>query len=637
MSTSKVPNPSIESGNPPKYGTPTSSIAESFLDTVVSRSMTKENHGNTHTVTPGAMTTKEENVVLQHNGEHMNRPPQYNMADISKHNGPGAKDNSNSELPDLQQHENQTPSKGRVVGGSFLQQMRGSDSDSSEDGPLKEVDFDMPETRTELITKDGEEYILLQFANGDPENPFNWAAGKKILITMLLCMMTIFIGLATTAYSSGVTKMCEEFGVSTELGQLGLFCFNISCALAPLFLAPFCELVGRKVIYTGAYAGFIIIFIGLALGKNIATILIMRTLSGFFGCVGTILVGGTFSDMYKPDSRAIPMACFTYVAILGTVGAPIYAGFIDETIGWRWIEGIQGLANLPLLAAILFFFQETRGGVALHKRAKLLRDTTGDQRYKSEMDLEATDLKQMLHSSSVKAVKMLATEPVVFAFGLWIAFAWFVTFLFLSVIPITFRENHGWGEGIAGLPYISLCIGTTIAFGLNFFQIKKYNSITADPSNPIVPESRLYGAMCGACFLPIGLFIYSFTQYGFITWVAPAFALAPIAMGIFFIFESTYSYTADCYGENSSSAIAGQGLMRNALGAVAPLFASQFFHKVGSQYAGLILAIAGTALTLIPFVMFKYGHLLRARSRLASTPQAEDQKEKTDNYTAPFA
>lgn len=57
------------------------------------------------------------------------------------------------------------------------------------------------------------------------------------------------------------------------------------------------------------------------------------------------------------------------------------------------------------------------------------------------------------------------------------------------------------------------------------------------------------------------------------------------------ISQSTYSYTADCYGENSSSAIAGQGFLRNMLGAVSPLFASQFFHNVGSQYAGLILSL----------------------------------------------
>jgi hypothetical protein len=57
--------------------------------------------------------------------------------------------------------------------------------------------------------------------------------------------------------------------------------------------------------------------------------------------------------------------------------------------------------------------------------------------------------------------------------------------------------------------------------------------------------------------------------------------------------------------------------MRNTLGAVTPLFANAFFHNVGSQYAGLILALFGTCLSMIPFVMFKYGHKLRARSKLA--------------------
>lgn len=169
------------------------------------------------------------------------------------------------------------------------------------------------------------------------------------------------------------------------------------------------------------------------------------------------------------------------------------------------------------------------------------------------MDLEAKDIKEMLHNSSVKAVHMLVTEPVVFAFGLWIAFAWFVTFLFLSVIPITFQEKRGWSEGVSGLPYISLCIGVTIGFAANFLQIRKYKAITKSRDRKILPESRLYGAMWGSACWPSGLFIYSFTQYGHLPWIAPTIALAPIAIGIFFIFEPTYSFMSDCYGENSST------------------------------------------------------------------------------------
>ena len=72
-------------------------------------------------------------------------------------------------------------------------------------------------------------------------------------------------------------------------------------------------------------------------------------------------------------------------------------------------------------------------------------------------------------------------------------------------------------------------------------------------------------------------------------------------------------------------------------GGVAPLFASQFFHNVGSQYAGLILEILGTLLTFIFFVMFKCGHILRERSQLAKSQLGGDeQKEKTGLHTAPF-
>jgi hypothetical protein len=113
------------------------------------------------------------------------------------------------------------------------------------------------------------------------------------------------------------------------------------------------------------------------LGQNIATILMMRGFQDLFRYVGTSLVDGTFSDIYRPDNCAVPMASFSYVAILGTVAAPIHAGFTNETIRQRWIEGIQALANFPLLVIIAIFLEKIRGRVTLHKRATALRNAAG--------------------------------------------------------------------------------------------------------------------------------------------------------------------------------------------------------------------------------------------------------------------
>ena len=574
---------------------------------------------------PGSLAASRANSYVQsrNNSIVASRNNSF-VAATTAANSPNAylsKTNSEDEayVPDhsseVVRNEKGEPMIGRIVGGKHVNE---DNNDIDPDcGPIKTVDIDMPLTLTETVKHNDKEYIVLTFATDDKENPFNWNPWYKRTITTMLNLMTLFIGLATTAYSSGIGSMTKEFNVGTIQGQWGLFTFNISCAIAPMILAPFCELVGRKIVYASAYLCFSLLFIGLALAPSINVIIGLRLLLGLFGCVGTILVGGTFDDMYPPHKRGRPMAMFAFIAIFGTVSAPIYAGFIDQALGWRWIEGIQGIANVPLLIAIFVFFPETRGGVCLHKRAVALRKATGDERYVAEDDIYTPDIKSMLKASSVKAIRMLVTEPVVFAFGLWIAFCWAVVFLFLSVIPITFSEKHGWNEGVAGLPYISLAVGTFLGWAAHHFQMRKYNALTADPNVTVVPEHRLYGAMFGAIWLPIGLFIYSFTQYQFVHWIGPIIGLAPIAFGIYFVFESTYSYTADCYGESSSSAIAGQGLMRNTLGAVTPLFASAFFHNVGSQYAGLILALFGTLLSLIPFVMFKFGHQLRARSKLA--------------------
>ena len=77
--------------------------------------------------------------------------------------------------------------------------------------------------------------------------------------------------------------------------------------------------------------------------------------------------------------------------------------------------------------------------------------------------------------------------------------------------------------------------------------------------------------------------------------------------------------------------------MRNTLGGVAPLFASRFFNNLSSQSTGLLLAIFGILLAFIPFVMFKYGHVLRKRLKLAQSQLGGyEQKEKTGLYPASF-
>ena len=66
----------------------------------------------------------------------------------------------------------------------------------------------------------------------------------------------------------------------------------------------------------------------------------------------------------------------------------------------------------------------------------------------------------------------------------------------------------------------------------------------------------------------------------------------------------------------SASAVAANGLLRYAFGAGFPLFTIQMYEKLGIAWATSLLAFIGLALLPIPFVLYKFGPSLRARSRM---------------------
>ncbi|KII92919.1 hypothetical protein PLICRDRAFT_134932 [Plicaturopsis crispa FD-325 SS-3] len=477
-------------------------------------------------------------------------------------------------------------------------------------------------TTTKLEHDEG--VILVTWQDGDPTNPMNWSKAKKWRTTILLCFMCLFIGLATAAYGAGVTSMTQELNTSVEIGQVGMFVFNAMFAIVPMFFGPLSEFVGRNPIYLGCYIFFTIWFIPLALAKNIATIIIGRLLSGVFGAAGVTIIPGTLADIWSTEERGLPVALFSFVAVFGTVAAPLYAGFINQTIGWRWIEWIQLIANGALLVVELIFLRETRGSLLLAKHAKKLRKDTGDSRYHAASELETTSLSELLHASTTRAFVLLVTEPVVFFFSLWLAFAWALIFLFFSVIPLTFQGNHGFSQGIAGLPYIASIIGCCLAFVASIHQNRVYDRATARNGGVPVPEVRLYWSRVGAILLPVSLFWYAWTQFASVHWIVPTIALAPMVFSIYLIFDAVQNYLTDSYGEYASSAISAQGFIRNMLSASFPLYGRQMFVNMHYQWAGTLLALIATLMVPLPFILMKYGERIRERSPYAAaTTQLE--------------
>lgn len=165
-----------------------------------------------------------------------------------------------------------------------------------------------------------------------------------------------------------------------------------------------------------------------------ATVIVARFIGGIAASTGSTLVGGTVADLFDSHERGLPMSIFSICAFMGTGLGPAVSGYIELKKGWRWIEWVQvrlsrkspsvgdGLLTMfaltsqmmaagVLAVALIFFTRETRGSVILSRRARKMRQETGDPRYQCRSDAERASLAVLLKVSMTRPLCEHAFRP----------------------------------------------------------------------------------------------------------------------------------------------------------------------------------------------------------------------------------
>lgn len=82
-------------------------------------------------------------------------------------------------------------------------------------------------------------------------------------------------------------------------------------------------------------------FIGGSAGsQNITTLLLLRFFGGTFGGSPLVNSGGAIADLFLPAQRGLAMTLYCVAPFLGPILGPVMGGFISQTIGWRWVQGV---------------------------------------------------------------------------------------------------------------------------------------------------------------------------------------------------------------------------------------------------------------------------------------------------------
>lgn len=477
------------------------------------------------------------------------------------------------------------------------------------------------------------------------ESPFLWSKKRKDAMIWLSCTATVFTAYTAGSYAPGIGQMTQEWNISNVAAEVGITTFTCGFGIAPMFLAPFSEINGRRPVFVVTGLLWVVFQLTCALTPTFAGMLIARFLTGCMSSTFSTMVGGVVSDIYHAKDRNTAMALFSSAALFGTGLGPLICGFLAAHTTWRWIFYIQVIIDGVLMLFIAVLFKETRGSVLLSRKAKVLNkwyerleadgyygvmmpipeqpETTTSQRirWKVKSDEERGSIAQMIRISLVRPFHMLVTEPTVFFFSVWISFSWAVLYLTFSAIPLIFQTTYGFNLEQSSSIFTAISVASILFTFVAIYQEQLVRKFLPEKHQKLLdtPEGRLYFCCVESALLPIGCVWFSVTgAYPGIHWIVPTLGIACATMGIFSVYLAVFNYLADAYHRYASSALAAQSCCRNFLGGSFPIYTRQLYTTLTFQGAGGFLGGVGLLLTIVPWVLLIWGPRIRARSKFAS-------------------
>ncbi|PBK67153.1 MFS general substrate transporter [Armillaria solidipes] len=463
---------------------------------------------------------------------------------------------------------------------------------------------------------------LVTWLENDPEDPRNWSPVWRWYLTLVSALAVISVAFASAVITGDFEGIEEEFQVGEVVTALSVSLMVCGFGLGPLVISPLSELYGRRPLWVIPTFLYLIFNIPCALAKNIQTLLICRFFCGIFASGPLTLAGSTISDIWDNNERGFAIALFAAAPYGGAALGPLVGGFIGVTVGWRWILWVN-----MIFAGVVFLFcltiPETFAPVLLQKRAAKLRSKTGRDDIVTEQEIFRTSFADLITDTLVRPFGMLVTEPILLLMSLFIALIYGLLYAFFFSFPVVFGEDYGYNNGITGLMFCSVFIGLGIALCITPLLEKSYLKQAEKKGGRADPEDRLLGSMIGAPFVPIALFIFGWTSPPAVmpgggNWVGPASAGIPFGFGMVVIYFSANAYLIDAFPNYVASALAAKTVVRSGAGAAMPLFMVQMFHGLGNGWAASLLGFVSVAMIPIPFLFYRYGRAIRARSKRAT-------------------
>lgn len=416
-------------------------------------------------------------------------------------------------------------------------------------------------------------------------------------------------------FTPGIDEIARDLNCSTTAVIGTTTGFVVMLGIGPLLLAPLSETFGRRVIYLTCFSIFTLLQIPAALAPNIAFLITVRSISGFFGSVGIANGGGTISDMFVPSERAGIFGWYLLGPLLGPTLGPLFGGIIVQRLGWRWVFWIMTIVCFVNTLAGYFFLRESYAPEIL-KRMKTKYEKEAETSRGSKYSYEGEDnrpLRQRIAQSLARPPKIFA-QPIVATMAVYQALIFGTTYSIYTNMQPIYSDFYGFETEKVGLLYLGPGLGFLFAVWFLVPRIDTiYKKLTAKNNEKAKPEYRLPLANVGAVLIPVSLLWFAWAVEKHAHWFVGIAGTFFYGIGQVLILNCTQNYFIDSFEQYAASAIAAGAVFRSVVGGIIPLGAPALFEKLGYGWGISVFAFVGLLLAPAPMLFYIFGERIRER------------------------
>ncbi|KAJ5737626.1 MFS general substrate transporter [Penicillium malachiteum] len=215
-------------------------------------------------------------------------------------------------------------------------------------------------------------------------------------------------------------------------------------------------------------------------------------MAGLFGSATLGIGGGTLSDLFRAQYRGKAVAIYSWSPILAPLVGAVLGGFISQNTTWRWTFYASSLLSIVIQLSGLIFLEVTYPPLLLRrKKARQAKATGADDLY-TEYDHLDEGRVQVLSTNLFRPFKLLATQPIIQILALYNAYFYGNIYILYANYIDLWTNVYGEFIEIAGLNYIAIAIGSSIAAEcctlINYAIFRKLSSRNGGTG---VPEFRV--------------------------------------------------------------------------------------------------------------------------------------------------